>query len=101
MGKSKDEFKWFGDGFVGFPKTLPEDCIEYTVYLVDSNLDELRVRDRLRDVQASANQMTRRLLRDFIWQRDGFVLELSLGKGMPDIDCGLLVYWPLIELHYY
>ena len=91
MGDSKDEFKWFGEGFNGFPKRLPEDCIEYTIYLVDSNLRESIIRDRLRDVQAAANKMTRRLLQDFVWQRDEFALHLCKGKGMLNKDCHRLM----------
>lgn len=87
MGELKDEFKWFGEGFDGFPKRLPEDCIEYTLYLLDSNLCESITRNRLRDVQAAANKMTRQLLQDFVWQRDGFALELCKGKGMLKTDC--------------
>lgn len=33
-----DGLKWFGEGFDGFPKRLPDDCVEYIIYLVDSTL---------------------------------------------------------------
>ncbi|KAJ9624180.1 hypothetical protein H2203_005631 [Taxawa tesnikishii (nom. ined.)] len=57
-----DDFKWFGEGFEGFPKRLPEDCVEYIIYR-DSRCGE---------------GLDGKLLRDYIWQRDSFTLELGL-----------------------
>ena len=75
------DFKWFGDGFDGFPKFLPEDCVEYRLYIIDTNLKDSEVRSKLRQVEAAGNNLTRNLLREFIWQREGFKLELIQDKG--------------------
>ena len=74
-----DSFKWFGEGFDGFPKTLPEDCVEYTIYMIDAKLQDIELRDRLRQVKIAAEKLTKDLLKKegFIWQRDGFELELA------------------------
>jgi hypothetical protein len=30
-----DGLKWFGEGFDGFPKKLPEDVVEYIIFIID------------------------------------------------------------------
>ncbi|KAI9844910.1 MAG: hypothetical protein M1837_005196 [Sclerophora amabilis] len=84
MDVPQDDFKWFGEGFDGFPRRLPEDCVEYTLYIVSpkshSNFD---VHARLGQVLAASNDLTSKLLDVYIWQRDPFVLELRDGEGTP------------------
>lgn len=90
MNPSHDDgFKWFGEGFDGFPKRLPDDCVEYTIHIVDSTLAELAVRERLRKIQDAGASLTKKMLRDFIWQRDGFDLGLVREDG--SILCILLI----------
>ena len=81
MDDSRDDFKWFGEGFDGFPKSLPEDCIEYTIYILDSALTDLERREKLRQVQNAGIKLTNQLLRDFIWQRESFKLSLEREDG--------------------
>ena len=81
MGTSREEFKWFGEGFDGFPKSLPEDCVEYTIYILDSKLTDLERREQLRSVQSAAIKLTNKLLKDFIWQRESFKLSLEREEG--------------------
>ncbi|KAF6219169.1 hypothetical protein HO133_004994 [Letharia lupina] len=81
MDAPRDGFKWFEEGFDGFPKSLPEDCIEYTIYLLDSTLTDLERREKLRQVQSAGTELTNRLLKDFIWQREGFRLSLEREDG--------------------
>lgn len=79
--KTSDGFKWFGEGFDGFPKTLPEDCVEYTIHIIDSKLSNLEKREQLRKVQAAGLKLTSELTRGFIWQREGFDLALEREAG--------------------
>lgn len=81
MDAPRDGFKWFEEGFDGFPKSLPDDCIEYTIYLLDSTLTDLERREKLRQVQSAGTELTNRLLKDFIWQREGFRLSLEREDG--------------------
>ncbi len=83
MDGSKGDFKWFAEGFDGFPKSLPEDCVEYTLYIIDSKLNDFDVREKLREVQSETSTLTKQLLQNFIWQREPFALELvrENGKG--------------------
>lgn len=72
-----DGLKWFGEGFDGFPKRLPEDCVEYVVYAINQTLeDALATRTRLTQISKSANDLTKKHLKDYIWQRDSFELKL-------------------------
>lgn len=81
MDVPKDDFKWFGEGFDGFPKILPEDCVEYTIYILDSKLTDLETREQLRQVQSAGLKLANELLKDFIWQREGFKLSLEREDG--------------------
>lgn len=94
MEGPKDDLKWFGEGFDGFPKKPPEDCVEYTLYVVAPGLKDPEIRDRLRAIQVAANKLNKGLLTDFIWQREPFKLDLvrEAGKVMSQ-------YCHLIEPH--
>ncbi|GAB7337568.1 hypothetical protein MBLNU457_g2879t2 [Dothideomycetes sp. NU457] len=75
-----DRFKWFGEGFNGFPKRLPDDTVEYIICVIDEKLSEAAIRNRLRDIQTAANALTKKLLKYYIWQRDPFKLNLVPGR---------------------
>lgn len=83
MAPPKDDgFKWFGEGFDGFPKRLPEDSVEYVFHIVEPAISDASLRDRFRKVQAAANALTKTLLKEYIWQREQFSLELVREDGM-------------------
>ena len=81
MATSREEFKWFGEGFDGFPRSLPEDCVEYTIYILDAKLADLEKREQLRQVHSAAIKLTNQLLKGFIWQRETFKLSLEREDG--------------------
>lgn len=93
MDVPKDDFKWFGQGFDGFPKFLPDDCTEYMLYILDAKASDFQIREQLREVQTAATALCRPLLKDFIWQRDHFNLELIQDHGelMSAIDAAALL----------
>jgi hypothetical protein len=74
-------FKWFGEGFDGFPKRLPEDTVDYAVYIADSALDQAQKVMKLKQVLQETTNYAKELLKDYIWQRDEFALELKLDDG--------------------
>lgn len=83
MEADKDEFKGFEDGFNGFPKLLPDDCVEYTLFIIDASLKSQReLLSRLEAVRKEAMKLADSLLKDYIWQRDGFKLEVKNTKGV-------------------
>lgn len=63
-----------------FPRALPEDCVEYAVYVPDSTLDDSVVRSTLREVQATASKLLGQYLKGFLWQREEFQLDLIRDK---------------------
>lgn len=81
MDGSQDGLKWFGEGFDGFPRILPEDCVEYTIYIIDSELNDLEKREKLRSVRNAGINLMQKLTNDFIWQRDSFNLSLERENG--------------------
>ena len=81
MSSSRDDLKWFGEGFDGFPIRLPEDSVEYTLYIIDSKLQDLEIRAKLREVQRAATDLTKKLLKEYIWQRESFTVDLVRENG--------------------
>ena len=80
-----DDLKWFGEGFDGFPKHLPEDSIEYAVYVLNTDFDiKTNTRQRLKEVEQEASRLSTSLLGDYIWQRDSFALALKYDKSEPE-----------------
>ncbi|KAF2433795.1 putative regulatory factor Sgt1 [Tothia fuscella] len=77
MDAPQEDFKWFGEGFDGFPKRLPEDTVEYVIHIINSKLAEAQIRSRLNEILQTANDFTKKLLRDYIWQREAFALTLK------------------------
>jgi hypothetical protein len=82
MEPSQDDgFKWFGEGFDGFPKILHDDTVEYAIYIIDNKLNQQLISSRLKQVLKEANLLINELLHDYIWQRDAFALELKFAGG--------------------
>ncbi len=78
MEGPKDDLKLFGEGFDGFPKRLPEDCIEYMLLIIDSPLTQREVLNRLEVVRKEALKLTKKHLKEYIWQRDEFNLKSEI-----------------------
>ncbi|CAA9961996.1 SGT1 family protein Sgt1 [Pyrenophora teres f. maculata] len=76
MEEPKDDLKWFGEGFDGFPKKLPDDVVEYMVFIIDSRLSDIQTRERLQAFQRALNILEKKFLKEYIWQRDSLKLEL-------------------------
>lgn len=81
MDIPQDDLKWFGEGFDGFPKKLPDDVVEYIIYIIDARLSGVQTRERLQAFQRSLQQLERKFLKEYIWQRDGMKLELVREDG--------------------
>ncbi|KAF2085403.1 SGT1-domain-containing protein [Saccharata proteae CBS 121410] len=82
-GIPQDDFKWFGEGFDGFPKRLPDNCVEYAIHIITATPQtEAQTRERLRSVETAAKVLTKKYLKEYIWQRDSFDLELVRKDGV-------------------
>lgn len=73
---SGDGLKWFGEGFDGFPKKLPEDVVEYIIFIIDSRLSDIQTRERLQALQRALQDLKKKFLKEYIWQRDDIRLDL-------------------------
>ena len=85
MARSEEDIAWFKSTFHPIPKAaLPDDCIEYSIYALSSSLDatnDSESRLRLKEFQKYANQLQKQWLRDYIWQRQGFSLDVEKDDG--------------------
>ncbi|KAK4549238.1 hypothetical protein LTR36_007696 [Oleoguttula mirabilis] len=82
-----DGLKWFGEGFDGFPKRLPDDCVEYVVYAIDEKLkDAAATRARLTEILKAANVLVKHHTKEYIWQRDAFELKLHPSASALDAE---------------
>jgi hypothetical protein len=81
MEVPQDDLKWFGEGFDGFPKKLPDDVVEYIIYIIDAKLSDIQSRERLQAFQRSLQQLEKKFLKEYIWQRESLKLELVREEG--------------------
>lgn len=88
---SQEDIDWFKSTFHPIPKPeLPDDSVEYSLYYILSDrpatADEAAdTRSRLAEVQRTAAELTKELLKDYVWQREGFRLEISKENGARDL----------------
>jgi hypothetical protein len=70
------------EGFQGFQMQLPENCIEYMLFVLDTRSDTTKPLSSLEEVRKAALQLADKVTKDYIWQRDSFNLELKREKGL-------------------
>ncbi|KAL3462993.1 SGT1 protein-domain-containing protein [Aspergillus heterothallicus] len=90
---SEEDLEWFKSTFRPIPKPeLPDDCIAYALHYIPSDpapavVDEVaNTRARLIEVQKSAAELVKSLLKDYIWQREGFKLEISKSDDITSLS---------------
>ena len=79
---SEDKTEFFENGFEDFPRRLPENCVEYMLFIVDSQVESRKLLSELEVVRKAATQLCNRFTRDYIWQRDVFQLQVKNEKGL-------------------
>ena len=67
------------DGFDGFRMVLPENCVEYMLFIVGETTDA-RLKS-LEAVRKAALSLSNDLTKDYIWQHDAFKLESKVDAG--------------------
>lgn len=85
---SEEDIAWFQSTFRPIPKPeLPDDAVEYSIYHIPPSptptvIDEAaETRARLLEMQRTAADITKDLLKDYIWQREAFKLEITKEDG--------------------
>ena len=85
MPPTEEDIAWFKSTFHPIPKAaLPDDCIEYSIHVISASLDttnDSERRHRLREVQKYSTELQKQWLKDYIWQRQGFALEVQKEDG--------------------
>ncbi|KAJ5724083.1 transcriptional regulator family: SGT1 [Penicillium malachiteum] len=85
---TEEDIAWFKSTFRPIPKPeLPDDSVEYFIYYLPSPapavIDEAaETRARLLEVQRTAAELTKDLLKGYIWQRENFRLEINKDDAM-------------------
>ncbi|KAJ5163709.1 uncharacterized protein N7500_005539 [Penicillium coprophilum] len=90
---SEEDRAWFQSTFRPIPKPeLPDDAVDYLIYHIPSSptsavIDEAaETRARLLEVQRTAADLTKDLLKDYIWQREAFRLEITKEDGITSLQ---------------
>ena len=83
MPPTEEDLAWFRSTFRPIPKPqLPDDTVEYSLYIFSSTWQsEDALRNRLREVQKAAAQIQKEYLKEYIWQRQAFGLEIAREDG--------------------
>ena len=76
-----DGFKWFGEGFDGFPRRLLENSMEYTVHMIVNDAATPTLREKLEAFRSAAADLETALFEGYIWQREGPHLEIVDNDG--------------------
>ena len=92
----EDQIEEARAGKGSFPRAIPEDCIEYTIFWLNEALSEIERRDKLRQVQGAGTALLKKHLKDYIWEQDSFNLNLSKYEGL-DYLCGRSSYGDSVE----
>ncbi|KAJ5390135.1 uncharacterized protein N7496_001203 [Penicillium cataractarum] len=88
---TEEDIAWFQSTFRPIPKPeLPDDSVEYFIYHLPSPAPAVidkaaEARARLLEVQRTAAELTKELLKDYIWQRESFRLEINKENGISSL----------------
>ncbi|KAI2602977.1 SGT1-domain-containing protein [Hypoxylon fragiforme] len=64
-------------GFGEFPRKLPENCVEYLLFILDNKLEPRNVLPELEAVRKAAINLCDTVAKGYIWQRDSFQLRIE------------------------
>lgn len=78
----EDKTEFFENGFEDFPRKLPENCVEYMIFIIDSQVESRRLLSDLEAIRKAAVQLCERFTKGYIWQRDVFQLQAKNDKGL-------------------
>ncbi|KAK5995787.1 Protein ecdysoneless-like protein [Cladobotryum mycophilum] len=61
---------------------LPENCVEYLLFVLEDQFDVRQTRQQLETIRKAALELSQKLTKDYIWQRDEFRVELKNANGL-------------------
>ncbi|KAI1190415.1 SGT1-domain-containing protein [Nemania serpens] len=65
-----------------FPRTLPDNCVEYVLFVLDDVLEPRSLLVELENVRKTAMQFCAAITKNYIWQRDCFQLQIKRENGL-------------------
>lgn len=65
----------------GFKKQLPDNCVEYLLFILNTRLDARNQLTQIETIRKSALKLANDLTKDYIWQKDEFNLDLKNEQG--------------------
>ncbi|KAI0157040.1 SGT1-domain-containing protein [Hypoxylon sp. FL1284] len=72
-----------GDGtFTEFPRKLPENCVEYLLFILDDRLQAPSLLSDLENIRREAIRLCDDIAKGYIWQRDSFQLRLERDQDL-------------------
>lgn len=82
MGNEK-ELRPGDDGFDGFQRQLPDNCVEYMLFILGTQgqTDARKTLSSLEAVRKEAVRLTDEVTKDYIWQHGTFSIEPKSEKG--------------------
>ncbi|KAI0798308.1 SGT1-domain-containing protein [Xylaria sp. FL0064] len=70
------------DGVEPFPRSIPDNCVEYMLFVFESTLEPRALLTELENIRKSAMQLCLATTKDYIWQRDSFQLQVKRTNGL-------------------
>ncbi|KAG9250153.1 SGT1 domain-containing protein [Emericellopsis atlantica] len=83
-------------GHSGFERELPEDTVQYLLFMIDDRADARSSLVKLEALRKEALSLCQDLATDYIWQRDQFNLELKNENGLIYLE-GQVQYGDAVE----
>ncbi|KAI1117804.1 SGT1-domain-containing protein [Nemania sp. NC0429] len=65
-----------------FPRSLPDNCVEYVLFVLDDVLEPRSLLAELENVRKTAMQLCASTTENYIWQRDCFQLQIKRENGL-------------------
>lgn len=75
--------------FTEYARVLPENCVEYMLFVLEPDLQHGNTASSLEAVRKAAVQLANQLTKDYIWQRDSFNLETKRDQGRAILQTSL------------
>ncbi|KAI0118130.1 SGT1-domain-containing protein [Hypoxylon sp. NC0597] len=79
---SEDTYDSSEGNFGGFPRSLPENCVEYLLFVLNDEQEARSPLSELQDIRKAATNLCDTIAKDYIWQRDSFQLRLERDQDL-------------------
>ncbi|KAI1165002.1 SGT1-domain-containing protein [Nemania serpens] len=70
------------EGHEPFPRSLPDNCVEYVLFVLDDVLGPRSLLVELENIRKTAMQLCAATTKNYIWQRDCFQLQIKREDGL-------------------